>query len=99
MRVAEQLAHDQPPAGPQHARELAQRRVLIGDLAEHRHEEGRVEACRPDTGAAGVADASAAMFVTPRPFACAHHVVEHLLLDVEDVELSLPASRGATSSE
>ena len=40
----EHLADDQPPAGLQHARDLAQRRVLVRDLAQHGDEHGRVEA-------------------------------------------------------
>ena len=43
VRVAEQLAHDQAAAGFQDARELAQRRGLVGNLAEHRDQEGGVE--------------------------------------------------------
>src|SRR6266511_3388055 len=42
VRIAEELADDQAAAGFQNSRELAQRRLLVGNLAEDRNEERRV---------------------------------------------------------
>ena len=45
--VAEQLADDQSPAGTQDPCDLAQRRLLIRDLAEDGDQDGRVEGSSP----------------------------------------------------
>src|SRR5215217_3839699 len=44
VRIAEQLAHDDPAAGLDHTAELAQGVILIGDLAEDGDEVRRIEA-------------------------------------------------------
>ena len=43
MRVAEQLAHDDPAAGADDPRELAQGGLLVGDLTEHGDEVGAID--------------------------------------------------------
>ena len=85
VRIAEELADHDPAGRPHDAGQLAQRGVLVGDLPEDRDEEGGVEAVvlvgeRPGVPLArhDVRD--------PGPLGCAHRVVEHLLLDVEDVQ-------------
>ena len=42
VRVAEELADDQPAAGPEHPRDLAHRPLAVGDLAEHGGQDHRV---------------------------------------------------------
>jgi hypothetical protein len=85
VRIAEQLADDHAPAGPQDARELAQGGVLIGDLAEDGDKVGGVE------GAVGVGQLSGVAFtrldVLDGCIARAPgRVIKHLLLEIEDVQ-------------
>ena len=86
MRVAEQLADDQAAARAQHPRDLAQRRLLVGDLAEHRGQHHRVDRAGRRTGARWRRPGSRPRLSSPRSAARAHRVVEHLLLQVEDLQ-------------
>jgi len=86
VRVTEELADDQATAGLEHARQLAQGRIRVRDLTEHGHQERGIELgvrvgqpARIALGRHDVRDAAAA-----RPL---ERVVEHLLLEVEHVEL------------
>lgn len=90
----EELADHQPPAWCQHPCRLAQYPIRLGDLAERGHGVYGVE-CPVGVGQftcvrAGGPDRRQAVAL-----GAAHHVVEHLLLDVEHIEPSLrPELRG-----
>jgi hypothetical protein len=85
MWIAEELAHDEPAARLDHARELAKRLLLIRNLSEHGDEVGGIEAAvgvgqfaRVALGRGEVRDAA---------LSCAPlGVVQHLLLQVEDLD-------------
>ena len=88
MRVAEQLADHQAAARLQHAGDLAQRGVRVGDLAEHGDQEGGVEGVvlvghRGRVGLGRDDVRQAALAGAP------DRVVEHLLLQVEDFDLAV----------
>lgn len=87
--AVEELADHQPPARLQHPAQLAQRGGRIGDLAERGDQVGGVEAGVLEGQLVGIGqggpDAGDAL-----PLGPAHHVVEHRLLDVDDVQ---PAAR------
>ena len=74
------------PPGLQHAGDLAQRRVLVGDLAEHGGQHDGVDRVVLVGKRRRRRPASASTFASPRSAARAHRVVEHLLLDVEDLD-------------
>jgi hypothetical protein len=85
VRVARQLADDEPPRRLQHPRDLGQRRVLVGDLAEDRGQHDRID---------GVVLVRQGGRVSPRGHdvlepalgRAAHGVVQELLLKVEDLD-------------
>ena len=85
MGIAEQLADDESAARLKDASQLAQRNVLVGHLAERGDRvgavEGRVSVGKRLCVATRRRDASDPAFAS-----AAHRVVEHLLLEVEDVE-------------
>ena len=85
MRIAEQLTHHQPSGWLEHTCQLTQRRRLIGNLTQGGGQEGGVEAVVLIRQLLGVAlapgDVVDALALRP-----AQRVVEHLLLQVEDLE-------------
>ena len=86
MWIAEELAHDEPPARLDHARELAKRRSLIGNLAEHGDKEGGIEAAVGVGQFARVAVGRGERSSMPRCRCALLGVVQHLLLQVEDLD-------------
>ena len=85
MGVEDHLADDHPSARLHDTRQLPERRVLVGNLSEGDREVGAVEAVVLEDQLLGVAlprcdVRDPALAGRPR------HVVQHLLLDVEDLE-------------
>ena len=85
MRVAEELAVDDATSGLQDAGHLAPGGVLVGDLSKGRDEHDRVERPVGVGQVLGVGAGRCDVFEAPF-MGAAHRVVEHRLLDVEDVE-------------
>ena len=85
VRVAEELAVDDPAGGLEDAGHLAPGGILVGDLPERRNEHDRVERCVGVGQVLRVGAGRRDVLETPVAGA-AHRVVEHRLLDVEDVE-------------
>ena len=84
MGVAEELADDQPATRPQDPLDLPQGGVRVGDLAEDGDEDHRVDAVllvwQRGRVALGGDDVGGAALP-----GAAHRVVEHLLLEIEDL--------------
>ena len=78
---------DDPPARAHHSSELAQCGVLVGDLAEDRDQIGAVEFVVPERQLEGVGPRGRDV-VDSRVSRSPQRVVEHLLLQVDDVPRS-----------
>jgi hypothetical protein len=88
VRVAEELTHDETSARLEHAPEFPQRGALIWDLAEDSNKQASIE------GRVGIWEVARVPLrrdeVPLAPRTCpSHGVVEHLLLKIEDVELTV----------
>jgi hypothetical protein len=88
VRVAEQLPHHDPAARLDDPAQLAQRGALVGDLAEHGDEVGRVERAVGVRQRARVGERGEDV-VDVLLVGALHGVVEHLLLHVEHVEAAV----------
>ena len=90
VRIAEQLADNQLAAGSEDAGQLPESGVLVGNLAQHRDQVRGIHAGvrirkLPRVTAASLDVLEAGLSRLP------HRVIEHLLLEVEDVQRSFRA--------
>src|ERR1044072_5648906 len=90
VRVADQLADHKAACGVEDATDLAQRSTRVGDLAEHRGEDHGVDRGVLVRQGGGVAQSRNDVRETTLGGA-ARRVVEELLLEVEDLDLSCGA--------